>query len=167
MAPASTARATASKPARVRDHARGRGGFTFPFRLSTVPVTDIDVVSVPGRNYLLTWAAPDFLEPQLPGALDLRYTSREEGNALGTEMTVPGPGWERPRSSPTVTPSSSTAPMARSGPSGEGWATAAMDALESIARRGLWHSLAVSQDRAVVTWLDPVRSRLRLAQLAR
>ena len=55
------------------------GGFTFPFRLSAVPVTDINVVSAPGTNYLLTWAGADFLEPQLPGALDLRYTTREEG----------------------------------------------------------------------------------------
>src|SRR5918994_4764902 len=50
------------------------GGFTFPFRLSAVPVTDIKVVSAPGSNYLITWAGADFLEPQVPDALDLRYT---------------------------------------------------------------------------------------------
>ena len=139
------------------------GGFTLPFRLSTVPVTDVNVVSTPGSNYLLTWAAAGFLEPPAPGALDLHYTVREEGNALGTEMTVPG---------------------ARMGPSAflpDGDAiivygadgairsvrlrTATTDAPETIAERGLWPSLAVNGDRAAVTWLDPGRNRLRLARL--
>ena len=143
------------------------GGFTFPFRLSTVPVTDINVVSAPGSNYLLTWAGADFLEPQLPGALDLRYTTREEGNALGTEMTVPGA-----RMGPSAFLPNGDAIVVY-GADGEIRAirrqlrTAAMDAPETIARRGLYPSLAVSHARAVVTWLDPIRSRLRLAQLAR
>ena len=143
------------------------GGFTFPFRLSTVPVTDINVVATPGSNYLLTWAGPDFLEPRLPGSLDLRYTTREEGNALGTEMTVPGA-----RMGPSAFLADGDAivvygvdgairTVRRSG------RTAAIDAAETIARRGLWPSLAAEGDRAIVTWFDPVRSRLRLAQLAR
>jgi len=97
--------------------------------------------------------------------LDLHYTTREEGNALGTEMTIPG---------------------ARMGPSAflpDGDAiivygadgairsvrrrvrTATTDASETIAQRGRWPSLAVNGDRAVVTWLDPGRNRLRIARL--
>jgi hypothetical protein len=142
------------------------GGFTFPFRLSAGPVTEINVVSAPGSNYLLTWAEPEFLEPRLPGALDLRYTTREEGNALGTEMTVPGA-----RMGPSAFLADGDAIVVY-GADGEIRAirrrlrTTAMDAPETIARPGLWPSLAANGNRAVVTWLDPVRSRLRVAQLA-
>jgi hypothetical protein len=144
----------------------GRGGFTFPFRLSTVPVTDVNVVSTPGSNYLVTWAAPDFHEPAVPGALDLRYTTREEGNALGTELTIPGA-----RMGPSAFLADGDAIIVY-GADGtirsvrRRLRTATTDAPEPIAERGLWPSLAVNGDRAVVTWLDPGRNRLRLAQVA-
>jgi hypothetical protein len=140
------------------------GGFTFPFRLSSTAVTDVGVVSTPGSNYLITWAAPDFLEPQAPGALDLRCALREEGNAVGGDITVPGA-----RMGPSAFLANGDAIVVYGADDAirsvrRRQRTAAFDAPETIASRGLWPALVADANRAAVTWLDPKRNRLRLAR---
>ena len=63
------------------------GSFALPFRLSTMPVTDV-AITEPGA--FVTWAAPDFIEQPEPGAPDLHYALRGEGFAVGGDTTVPG-----------------------------------------------------------------------------
>ena len=71
------------------------GGATSPWTDVTTaalssarPVTDIAVVSAPGTNYLLTWAASGFLEPQLPGAVDGGGSSGVARGRAGADAPV-------------------------------------------------------------------------------
>ena len=142
------------------------GSFTFPFRLSSIVVSDVAVTS-PGA--FIAWAAPDFTEPPDAGAPDLHFAMREEGFAVGGDTMVPGvrmgPSAIVYPGNPLVVYGLNNAIRSvlfdrRAGRFG---------APETIAAHGVYPSLAASPDmrRAAAAWANVDTNRLLIAQLAR
>lgn len=139
------------------------GNFAFPFRLSTLPVTDV-AITEPGA--FVTWAASDFIEHPDPGALDLHYAMRGEGFSVGGDTTVPG---VRMGPSVVIFPGN---PLVVYGADGAirsvsfDRRSGRFGAPETIAANGASPSLAASHDqrRAIAAWADVDSNRLFIAE---
>jgi hypothetical protein len=140
------------------------GNFALPFRLSTMPVSDVSITE-PGA--FVTWAASDVIEPPDPSAFDLHYAMRGEGFAVGGDTTVRGA-----RMGPSVIVDPGV-PLVVYGADGAIRSvtferrSSRFGAPETIAAHGLSPALAASHDmrRAVAVWANVDANRLAIAEL--
>ena len=137
--------------------------WTFPFALSPVRASDVNVIAV-GGGYLVTWAA-GFENPALPGSQDLHYALRGEGNYIGGDVIVPGA-----RLGPSAPLDDGTMLVVYGADDGvrvirwnrREWK---FGPSELVGAGGLYPALADNGREAVATYLDRRRMRLKVRRI--